>query len=125
MKLYTEGTDDENDEDGPINLPNLTKGEIAHAKTIHGLQVFSKPPSRYTEAALVKKLESEGIGRPSTYAPTITTVIDRGYIEREEKKLKPTDIAFVVNDFLEKHFKEMMDYKFTANVENEFDEVAT
>lgn len=74
---------------------------------------------------LVKKLESEGIGRPSTYAPTITTIIDRGYVEREEKKLKPTEIAFVVNDFLETHFQEMMDYKFTAKVENEFDEVAT
>jgi DNA topoisomerase-1 len=125
MKLYNEGTDEEiDDEDGPVNLPSLTKGEKAQALKLHGLQIFSKPPSRYTEAMLVKKLESEGIGRPSTYAPTITTIVDRGYIEREDKKLKPTEIAFVVNDFLEKYFPEMMNYQFTANVENEFDEVA-
>jgi DNA topoisomerase-1 len=126
MKLYTEGTDDEGaDEESPtLNLPELKKGEKALAKSINGSQTFSKPPARYTEATLVKKLESEGIGRPSTYAPTITTIIDRGYVEREEKKLKPTEIAFIVNDFLEKHFPEMMNYKFTANVENEFDEVA-
>lgn len=73
---------------------------------------------------LVKKLESEGIGRPSTYAPTISTIVERGYVEKIEKKLAPTDIAFTVNDFLEAQFKDMMDYKFTAKVEAEFDEIS-
>lgn len=82
-----------------------------------GYQKFSLPPPRYTEAALVKKLESEGIGRPSTYAPTIQTIQDRGYVVIESKKLLPTDIAFVVIDFLEKEFSSFVDYGFTAKVE--------
>jgi DNA topoisomerase-1 len=73
---------------------------------------------------LVKKLESEGIGRPSTYAPTIQTIMDRGYVEKEEKKLKPTDIAFVVTDYLEQQFETFMQYDFTASVEEEFDAIA-
>ncbi len=94
------------------------------SETLKALQHWSKPPARYTEALLVKKLESEGIGRPSTYAPTITTIVDRGYVEKEEKRLKPTDIAMTVTDFLSKYFEQMMDYKFTANVEEEFDTIA-
>ena len=75
---------------------------------------------------MVKKLESEAIWRPSTYAPTISTIIDRGYVEKVDKKyLAPTEIAFIVNDFLEKYFTEMMDYKFTSNVEEDFDKIAT
>lgn len=89
-----------------------------------GLQKFSLPPARYTEASLVKKLESEGIGRPSTYAPTIQTIQDRGYVVIESKKLIPTDIAFVVTDFLEQEFSSFMDYGFTAKVEGEFDTIA-
>lgn len=89
-----------------------------------GLQMFSRPPGRYTEATLVKKLESEGIGRPSTYAPTITTVIDRGYVEKRNKYLFPTSLARIVCEYLEKNFAEMMDYKFTANVEEEFDKIS-
>ncbi|MDR1987855.1 MAG: hypothetical protein LBQ24_03725 [Candidatus Peribacteria bacterium] len=88
-------------------------------------QAFSRPPARYTEASLVKKLESEGIGRPSTYAPTISTIIDRGYIEKMNKKyLIPTEIAYITNDFLEEYFKAMMDYKFTSKVEENFDKIA-
>ena len=123
MKLYVEGTDDEEESDSRA-LPSLNKGEIVPTKTLRGLQSFTRPPSRYTEAALVKKLESEGIGRPSTYAPTISTIVERGYIEKIEKKLAPTDIAFTVNDFLVANFDDMMDYKFTAKVEEEFDQVA-
>lgn len=123
MKLYVEGTDDEEESDSR-SLPSVSKGEVVDTKVLRGLQSFTRPPARYTEAALVKKLESEGIGRPSTYAPTISTIIERGYIEKIEKKLAPTDIAFTVNDFLEGNFSDMMDYKFTAKVEEEFDQIA-
>ncbi|MDP2103468.1 MAG: DNA topoisomerase, partial [Candidatus Gracilibacteria bacterium] len=126
MKLYVEGTDEETEEGaGPATLPDMKKGEVAQAKKLLASQTFSRPPSRYTEAMLVKKLESEGIGRPSTYAPTIGTIVDRGYVEKIDKKLAPTDIAFTVNDFLETRFPEIMDYKFTAKVEEEFDVIAT
>lgn len=123
MKLYVEGTDDEESEDAN-SLPYVAEGDVLPAKGISGTQTFTRPPSRYTEAALVKKLEAEGIGRPSTYAPTISTIVERGYVEKVEKKLAPTDIAFTVNDFLEQRFPEMMDYKFTAKVEEEFDKVS-
>lgn len=89
-----------------------------------GNQKFSLPPPRYTEASLVKKLESEGIGRPSTYAPTIQTIQDRGYVVLESKKLAPTDIAFVVVDYLEQEFSGFMQYSFTAEVESQFDRIA-
>lgn len=126
MKLYIEGTDEETEEgEGPSTLPALSIGEIATAEKLFAGQTFSRPPSRYTEAMLVKKLEGEGIGRPSTYAPTIGTIVERGYVEKIDKKLAPTDIAFAVNDFLEAKFPKLMDYKFTANVEEEFDTVAT
>lgn len=130
MKLYIEWNDDEQDEEWTSNLPQLDKWDIAKSKNIISSQIFSKPPSRYTEAMLVKKLESEWIGRPSTYAPTITTIIDRWYVEKIEKKLAPKNpddtkwIPYVVNDFLEKHFPEMMDYRFTAKIEEELDEIA-
>ena len=120
MKLYIEGEDDEEQADSKA-LPKIAKGESVLTKLLRANQAFTRPPARYTEAMLVKKLESEGIGRPSTYAPTIGTIIERGYVEKIEKKLAPTDIAFTVNDFLEKDFHEMMDYKFTAKVEEEFD----
>lgn len=89
-----------------------------------GQQKFSLPPPRYTEASLVKKLENEGIGRPSTYAATIQTIQDRGYVVIEAKKLIPTDIAFVVTDYLEQEFTGFMQYSFTAEVEEEFDQIA-
>lgn len=96
------------------------------SKEIEALQSYSRPPARYTEASLVKKLEGEGIGRPSTYAPTISTIMDRGYVEKVEKKyLSPTEIAFTVTDFLQKYFEQMMDYKFTSLVEEDFDKIAS
>lgn len=128
MKLYIESTDDENEdleEDGWV-LPDIELWEKLIWKAIKWTQNFSRPPSRYTEASLVKKLESEGIGRPSTYAPTISTIIDRWYIEKVNKKhLAPTEVAYTVNDFLQEYFKDMMDYKFTSKVESEFDDIAT
>jgi DNA topoisomerase I len=124
MKLYIEGTDDEEAEGSSV-LPAMEEGETAESKKFIAKQTFSRPPARYSEAMLVKKLESEGIGRPSTYAPTIATIVDRGYVEKIEKRLHPTDIAFLVNDFLEAAFARVMDYKFTANIEEELDEIAT
>lgn len=128
MKLYIEDRDDENEEDENENkkLPEIKVWEKLNSKKISALQSFSRPPARYTEASLVKKLEWEGIGRPSTYAPTISTIIDRWYVEKFERKyLKPTEIAFITNDFLEEYFKQMMDYKFTSKVEEDFDKIAS
>jgi DNA topoisomerase I len=129
MKLYIEGKDDEDEEASESDeslLPAMKEGEKAVSKNILGSQTFSRPPARYTEASLVKKLESEGIGRPSTYAPTISTIIDRGYIEKNDKKyLAPTDIAFMVTDFLQEYFTQMMEYSFTKSVEEDFDKIAT
>jgi len=126
MKLYIESHDDEEENaDDEQLLPNISIGEILEAKKLDALQAFSRPPARYTEASLVKKLESEWIGRPSTYAPTITTIIDRGYVEKKEKKyLFPTDIAGLVTDFLQSYFSKMMDYQFTKNMEQDFDKIA-
>ncbi len=125
MKLYIESTDEENEEEDNSMLPKVDVGETLSSLFTQAKQSFSRPPARYTEASLVKKLEWEWIGRPSTYAPTITTIIDRWYVEKMDKKyLAPTDIAFTVNDFLEEYFKEMMDYKFTRDVEEDFDKIA-
>lgn len=126
MKLYIESKDDEDEnEENSWILPSIEIWEILSSKNLTWVQWFSRPPARYTEASLVKKLESEWIWRPSTYAPTISTIIDRGYIEKMDKKyLAPTEIAFIVNDFLEKYFTEMMDYKFTSKVEEDFDKIA-
>ncbi|MDD5457526.1 MAG: type I DNA topoisomerase [Candidatus Margulisbacteria bacterium] len=124
MKLYIEDTDEEPEEDDEALLPSLKEGEKAVLLDLNSIQNYTKPPARYTEASLVKKLESEGIGRPSTYAPTISTVINRGYIEKEKKYLKPTELAFIVNKFLMEYFSDIVDYKFTANIEEEFDDVA-
>ncbi len=125
MKLYVEWNDDENEDEENSVLPSIEVWTLIPSKWVNWLQSFSRPTARYTEASLVKKLESEGIWRPSTYAPTISTIIDRWYVEKVDKKyLSPTDIAFTVNDFLEEYFKEMMDYHFTRNVEEEFDEIA-
>jgi DNA topoisomerase-1 len=126
MKLYIEGTDDEHDEEEDSGvLPAIEIWELLEAKQIDSAQLFSRPPARYTEASLVKKMESEGIGRPSTYAPTISTIMDRWYVEKINKKhLSPTDTAFTVTDFLEQYFKKMMEYKFTKDVELDFDKIA-
>lgn len=125
MKLYIEWTDEEYDEESESKkLPVVKKWEVVTSTDFIGNQKFSLPPPRYTEAALVKKLESEGIGRPSTYAATIQTIQDRGYVVIESKKLIPTDIAFVVTDYLEQEFTEFMQYRFTALVESQFDRIA-
>ena len=106
-------------------LPELTKGEEVTKEKLEANQHFTEPPARYSDATLVKTLEEYGIGRPSTYAPTINTIIVRGYVERDEqKKLAPTEVAFIVNDILVEHFSDIVDYQFTANLEKELDEIA-
>jgi len=156
LKVYLESNLDEEDVEFESGLlPAVVKGDTVRREEIKATQRFSRPPARYVEASLVKKLESLGIGRPSTYAPTITTIQKRGYVEkperdgfdrkysqfllagdsieksqlsevtgREKNKLAPTDIGIVVTDFLTEHFERIMDYNFTARVEEEFDEIA-
>jgi DNA topoisomerase-1 len=156
LKVYIESSDDdENEEGGSGMLPPLTVGQKLNLAEMIATQRFSQKPTRYSEAALVKRLEELGIGRPSTYAPTISTIQQREYIEKKDKdgverkyevitlrtpnisseikaemtgaeksKLFPTDIGMVVNDFLVDQFPTILDYAFTANVEEEFDEIA-
>ena len=157
LKVYLESNDDEDTEekDNENILPPLANGQELSLRVMNATERFSRPPARYTEASLVKKLEELGIGRPSTYAPTISTIQNRGYVVKEDRdgrsrsfgsivledgqvvkstkteitgaeksKLFPTDIGEVVNDFLVEHFKGIVDFNFTANVEKEFDEIA-
>lgn len=105
-------------------LPEVAAGAAVETKELKGVQHFTEPPARYSDATLVKILEEHGIGRPSTFAPTIATIIDRGYVEREEKRLKPTEIAFTVTDMMVEHFPQITDYEFTAELENQLDEIA-
>ena len=156
LKVYQEGNDDDEPaETGMSILPKVKKDDKLDAQSIKGTEKFTRNPPRYTEASLVRKLEDLGIGRPSTYAPTISTIQKREYVEvvnlegdqrdlrvlelgesgveekketetygADKKKLKPTDVGIVVNDFLVDYFKTIMDYQFTANVEEDFDEIA-
>ena len=127
MKVYTEGSDNPNEAlpDKDIILPTVKVGQKLTLDKVTKEQNFTKPPARYTEASLVKKLEAEGIGRPSTYAPTISTIQNREYvIKTEDKKLKPTSIGELVNDFLVEHFSDIVDLHFTAKIEEDFDEIA-
>ena len=155
LKVYIESTDDESEESGRSLLPPVQLKDVLEAKIIQATERYSSHPPRYTEASLVKKLEELGIGRPSTYAPTISTIQQRGYVVKEDRpgekrkyyiitlesgkvstetkyeiagaekaKLFPNDIGIVVNDFLLTHFKDILDYQFTASVEKEFDEIA-
>ncbi len=124
LKVYAEGRDDEINENEEAILPEIKQGEDIRPQKIDQKQHFTKPPPRYTEASLVKKMETEGIGRPSTYAPTITTIISRGYVRKEGRQLAPTDTAFVVTDLLAKHFKDIVDLKFTAHMEEKLDGIA-
>lgn len=119
--LYEETKDDE-EEDNKI-LPEINNGDIVNVKELKGNQHFTQPPARYTEASLIKTLEENGIGRPSTYAPIITTIISRYYVERDGKQLKPTQLGEVVTDLMKDHFKKIVDAKFTANMETTLDEV--
>jgi DNA topoisomerase-1 len=160
LKVYMEGKDDdeveEQEEEGQESmLPPLQVGQVLDLREMKATERFSRPQPRYTEASLVKKLEELGIGRPSTYAPTISTILKRGYVEKRDKegvkrdyrvltlqqdkiatvteqentgaeksKLFPTDLGLVVTDFLVQYFDDVMDYGFTARIENEFDEIA-
>ncbi len=157
LKLYIESTDEEEDADAgdESRLPNLTVGQKVEFREMKATERFTRPGARYTEASLVKKLEELGIGRPSTYAPTISTIIKRNYVVKkdrepirrsvrcitlkndkidscsyeentgaEKNKLFPTDLGLVVTDFLNEHFTRIMDYSFTANIEQEFDSIA-
>jgi DNA topoisomerase-1 len=156
LKVYLEGKDDEDDEDTEGILPPLTAKQQLDFAEMTATEKFSRPGARYTEASLVKKMEELGIGRPSTYAPTISTIIKRNYVEKKDKegvkrlsnllilrkndriekeiisentgaeksKLFPTDLGMVVTDFLKQHFGKVMDYGFTAKIEQEFDEIA-
>lgn len=156
LKVYLEGKDDEEDEDNEGMLPPLEAGQQLEFREMTASEKFTRPAARYTEASLVKKLEELGIGRPSTYAPTISTIIKRNYVEKRDKegikrevnilrlkkdqtiakeillentgaeknKLFPTDLGIVVTDFLKQHFGKVMDFGFTARIEEEFDEIA-
>ena len=123
MTLYVEGTDkEENEEEGM--LPELTENQEVKLKKLNPKQSFTEPPPRYTEASLVKALEEKGIGRPSTYSPTITTILERRYVEKEKKQLYPTELGKVVNKLLTENFTDVINVEFTAKIENEFDEIA-
>ena len=120
--LYEEGTD-EMVSPVEMNLPVLENGQKVTIREIESEQHFTQPPSRYTEASLVRTLEENGIGRPSTYAPTISTIISRGYVSREKKRLYPTELGIMVTDMMEKYFSDIVDTEFTANMESMLDEV--
>ncbi len=126
IKVYTEDFDAEDAKESEEEsiLPPVKNGETVSLSKLLPEQHFTKPPARYTESSLVKKLEQEGIGRPSTYAPTISTIIARGYVEKEGKTLAPTDTAEVVNDFLVKFFDHYINVHFTAEMEEKLDQIA-
>ena len=123
MTLYVEGTDKEEKEEEGM-LPELVENQEVKLKKLNPKQSFTEPPPRYTEASLVKALEEKGIGRPSTYSPTITTILERRYIEKEKKQLYPTELGKVVNKLLTENFTDVINVEFTAKIENEFDEIA-
>jgi DNA topoisomerase-1 len=155
LAVYLESSDEEEDEENSKMLPPLNIGQILNLDNMKATEKFTRPSARYTEASLVKALEERGIGRPSTYAPTISTIIKREYVVKEDRpgkertfkemvlknetisekegketygtekgKLFPTSVGMVVNDFLVNNFSEVVDFKFTAEMENEFDEIA-
>lgn len=117
--IYTEGRDDGAEEEAAI--PTVSANDIFRAEKVEKEQKFSQPPARYTEASLVKLLEEKGIGRPSTYAPTISTIIERGYVRREKKQLVPTELGFVVTKIMKENFSDIVDIKFTADMESKLD----
>ncbi len=125
MQVYTEGQDDKKSEDQKENiLPPLQEGDRVELSQIRLEQHFTEPPPRFSEASLVKTLEEFGIGRPSTYASIITTLLDREYVELESKRFHPTDVGRVVNKFLTQHFTQYVDYDFTAQLEDTLDEIS-
>ncbi|MEK7662410.1 MAG: type I DNA topoisomerase [Patescibacteria group bacterium] len=124
FRAYTEGRDEEESEDDEKHLPQLSEGEILKLLELLTLQHFTEPPARYSDATLIKALEAHGIGRPSTYAPTLATIQDRGYVERVDKRFIPLEIGFLVNDMLVENFPEIVDIGFTAKIEEELDDIA-
>ena len=120
--LYEESAD-ENTDSVEMTLPVLKEGQEVKIRKIESEQHFTQPPSRYTEASLVRTLEENGIGRPSTYAPTISTIISRGYVSREKKRLYPTELGIMVTDMMNRYFSEIVDTEFTASMESRLDEV--
>jgi DNA topoisomerase-1 len=125
LKVYEEGKDqkDEEDEDLKHKLPAVTQGEVLRFKEINPEQHFTEPPPRYNEATLVKKLESDGVGRPSTYASILSTIQDREYVKKEGGKFMPTELGMVVTDLLLENFNDLFDVKYTARMEEELDEI--
>jgi DNA topoisomerase-1 len=123
MILYVEGTDEKEEQEEGM-LPELQENQEVKLIKMDPKQSFTEPPARYTEASLVKALEEKGIGRPSTYSPTITTILERRYIEKEQKQLVPTELGKIVNKLLTENFADIINVEFTAKIENEFDEIA-
>ncbi len=125
IRAYTEGKDEDAAEDLiEGQLPPVKEGEPLKTQSILPLQHFTEPPARFSDATLVKALEQHGIGRPSTYAPILTTIQDRGYVDKEDKKYHPTETGFQVNDMLVENFPEIVDINFTSQIEEELDEIA-
>ena len=124
MSVYVEDKDIKTNEDEESKVPELQIGEEVKKEKLNSKQSFTEPPPRYTEASLVKALEEKGIGRPSTYATIISTIIDRRYVQKEQKQLVPTELGKVVNKLLVENFKEIINVEFTADIENQFDEIA-
>jgi DNA topoisomerase I len=125
LTVYREGRDDDAvDEDGQPRLPDLQARERLDLLALLPEQHFTQPPPRYTEATLVKALEEHGIGRPSTYAPTLSTIRDREYVVMEDRRFKPTDLGYIVNDLLVGHFQDIVDVRFTAGLEEKLDDIA-
>jgi len=124
-QVYIEGRDSEDDEDAEKTLPDLNDADILRLLQVTPDQHFTEPPPRFTEATLVKALEENGIGRPSTYAPIMSTIQDRGYVRKDGRALKPEELGIIVSDMLSEHFPAVVDAGFTALMEDELDEVAS
>jgi len=122
--VYMEGRDDSNEPDDKNSLPTLSEGDVLDCSKLDANQHFTEPPPRYTEATLIKIMEEKGIGRPSTYAPTIGTLVNRNYVERERNRLTPTQLGITVTDLLTEYFTDIMDPDFTAKMEEELDDVS-
>ena len=125
LKVYVEGSDDENDEKSrERRLPALAEGDVVRAESLQPVGHTTNPPARYTEASLVRALEERGIGRPSTFATIMSTILDRGYVFKKGSALVPTFVAFAVIQLLERHFGDLVDYDFTAEMETDLDRIA-